>query len=79
MTDEQKTNRCKHERIWIVESGVWITEHNREKDGMWGHEHTPGSYNSKIIASCFDCKREWKYSRGNVPKWLKRYMDEIGI
>lgn len=73
------SGKCKHERIWITELGGWITEHNRNKYGEWGHNNESGCYDAVVRAECPDCGRKWKYSRYHAPKWFKRYLDEIGI
>ena len=70
---------CEHKKISISECGSWSSQHDREEDGEWTHVHIPGCYNATIIVQCNECGGSWKYSRYHAPKWLRKYLDEIGI
>jgi hypothetical protein len=73
--------RCRHERIAIIETGTWITAHYRdakEPDGWW-HNNEPGGYYTMVDVVCKDCGLDGRYSKRKAPKWLQRFIDELGI
>ena len=76
-----KSARCSHKRIAIIESGTWETSHDRdtEEPVSWFHNHEPSSYHDMVDVICAECGLSRRYSKRRAPKWLRRFLDEIGI
>lgn len=73
--------RCPHEKIAIIESGTWETSHDRDAEdpGVWFHNHEPSSYHDMVDVICAECGLSRRYSKHRAPKWLSKFLDEIGI
>lgn len=70
---------CPHLSLVIVETGSWITTHQRDPDEGWIHHNEPGSYYPTIRVICNDCGLNRQYGRSNRPKWLKVWLRELMI
>ena len=70
--------KCNHENICINEIGTATTCHFRNSDGTWWHESDFGDYTGMIDVSC-SCGFSKRYNRKRLPKWLLKYIAEIGI
>lgn len=69
--------KCRHEEVIITEHGIWVTQHNREKDGEWSHNNDPADYQATIRVECRECGLDRKYNRFHAPKWLQKYLEEL--
>jgi hypothetical protein len=73
------TARCRHR------NGTYVEFHRLEyvwdvRDGVLGSEATfsTGDMLDDLEFRCDDCGRRFRFARGRVPAWMRRYDEQIG-
>ncbi len=70
-------NKCKHERVHIIEKSTVFIIHHRNIDGSW-HQTEAGEHGTTVEVYCPDCYLDRSY-RTKKPKWLHGLLDEMHI